>query len=91
MAPHLEGADSALVLLFRSTHRPPSPATHDRGPRCLALLRSADAARGRLVTCRRLLGVAVSDADAVRGDVRGYFVDALGDPDGVLILDDTVI
>jgi SRSO17 transposase len=38
---------------------------------------------------QRLLGEAVWDADAVRDDVRGYVVDALGDPDGVLILDDT--
>ena len=38
---------------------------------------------------QRLLGEAVWDADAVRDDVRGYAVDALGDPDGVLILDDT--
>ena len=38
---------------------------------------------------QRLLGEAVWDADAVRDDVRGYAVDALGDPGGVLILDDT--
>jgi SRSO17 transposase len=38
---------------------------------------------------QRLLGEAVWDADGVRDDVRGYVVDALGDPDGVLILDDT--
>jgi SRSO17 transposase len=38
---------------------------------------------------QRLLGEAVWDADAVRDDLRGYVVDALGDPDGVLILDDT--
>jgi SRSO17 transposase len=38
---------------------------------------------------QRLLGEAVWDADAVRDDVRGYAIDALGDPDGVLILDDT--
>jgi hypothetical protein len=38
---------------------------------------------------QRLLGEAVWDADAVRDDVRGYVVDELGDPDGVLILDDT--
>jgi SRSO17 transposase len=38
---------------------------------------------------QRLLGEAVWDADAVRDDVRGYAVDALGDPHGVLILDDT--
>ena len=38
---------------------------------------------------QRLLGEAVWDADAVRDDVRGYVVDALGDPLGVLILDDT--
>ncbi len=29
------------------------------------------------------------DADAVRDDVRGYVVDELGDPEAVLILDDT--
>jgi len=38
---------------------------------------------------QRLLGESVWDADAVRDDVRGYAVDALGDPAGVLILDDT--
>jgi SRSO17 transposase len=38
---------------------------------------------------QRLLGEAVWDADAVRDEVRGYAVDALGDPGGVLILDDT--
>ncbi len=38
---------------------------------------------------QRLLGEAVWDADAVRDDVRGYVVDTLGDPGGVLILDDT--
>jgi SRSO17 transposase len=38
---------------------------------------------------QRLLGEAVWDADAARDDVRGYVVEALGDPDGVLILDDT--
>ncbi|PWR08607.1 hypothetical protein DKT69_32605 [Micromonospora sicca] len=29
------------------------------------------------------------NADAVRDDVRGYVIDAFGDPGGVLILDDT--
>lgn len=38
---------------------------------------------------QRLLGEAVWDADAVRDDIRGYVVDELGDPGGVLILDDT--
>jgi SRSO17 transposase len=38
---------------------------------------------------QRLLGETVWDADAARDDVRGYVADALGDPDGVLILDDT--
>src|SRR6266567_1632320 len=38
---------------------------------------------------QRLLGEAVWDADRVRDDLRGYVVDALGDPGGVLILDDT--
>jgi SRSO17 transposase len=38
---------------------------------------------------QRLLGEAVWDADAVRDDVRGYVVDTIGDPSGVLILDDT--
>jgi SRSO17 transposase len=38
---------------------------------------------------QRLLGEAVWDADQVRDDVRGYVLDALGDPGGVLILDDT--
>lgn len=38
---------------------------------------------------QRLLAEAVWDADAVRDDLRGYVADRLGDPDGVLILDDT--
>jgi SRSO17 transposase len=38
---------------------------------------------------QRLLGEAVWDADAVRDDVRGYVIDAIGAADGVLILDDT--
>ena len=38
---------------------------------------------------QRLLGEAVWDADEVRDDLRGYVADELGDPDGVLILDDT--
>jgi len=38
---------------------------------------------------QRLLGAAVWDADQVRDDVRGYVAAALGDPGGVLILDDT--
>jgi SRSO17 transposase len=38
---------------------------------------------------QRLLGEAVWDADQVRDDLRGYVVDAVGDPAGVLIIDDT--
>jgi len=38
---------------------------------------------------QRLLADAVWDADAVRDDLRGYVADELGEPDGVLILDDT--
>lgn len=38
---------------------------------------------------QRSLGEAVWDADAVRDDVRGYVIDAIGDPGGLLILDDT--
>jgi SRSO17 transposase len=38
---------------------------------------------------QRLLTTARWDQDAVRDDVRGYVVSALGDPDGVLIGDDT--
>ena len=38
---------------------------------------------------QRLLGEAVWDADKMRDDQRGYVVEALGDPGGVLILDDT--
>jgi SRSO17 transposase len=38
---------------------------------------------------QRLLGEAVWDADAVRDDVRGYVADQLGDPQGVVIIDDT--
>jgi SRSO17 transposase len=33
---------------------------------------------------QRLLGEAVWDADAVRDDVRGYVIDAIGDSGGVL-------
>jgi DDE superfamily endonuclease len=38
---------------------------------------------------QRLWGAAVWDADAVRDDLRRYEVGALGDPDGLLIIDDT--
>jgi SRSO17 transposase len=38
---------------------------------------------------QRLLADAVWDADAVRDDLRCHVADELGDPDGVLILDDT--
>jgi SRSO17 transposase len=38
---------------------------------------------------QRLLAEAVWDADQVRDDVRSYVVDELGEPDGVLVLDDT--
>jgi SRSO17 transposase len=38
---------------------------------------------------QRLLGDAVWDADSVRDDLRAYVADELGEPDGVLILDDT--
>jgi hypothetical protein len=76
MAPHLEGADSALVLLFRSTHRPPvvSPATHYGGPRCLALSEVGGRSPGTSRHMQAAVGEAVSDADAVRGDVRGYLL-----------------
>ena len=38
---------------------------------------------------QRLLADAVWDAEAVRDDLRRYVIDELGDPRGVLILDDT--
>jgi SRSO17 transposase len=38
---------------------------------------------------QRLLADAVWDADAVRDDLRRYVADELGEPDGVLILDDS--
>jgi SRSO17 transposase len=38
---------------------------------------------------QRLLGEAVWDAGKVRDDLRGYVVTTLGDPQGVLVLDDT--
>jgi SRSO17 transposase len=38
---------------------------------------------------QRLLADAVWDTDAVRDDLRGYVAEGLGEPDGVLILDDT--
>jgi SRSO17 transposase len=38
---------------------------------------------------QRLLNDAVWDADKVRDDLRGYVVEHLGDPGGVLIVDET--
>ncbi len=38
---------------------------------------------------QRLLGEAVWDADKVRDDIRAYVAEELGDPEGVLILDET--
>jgi SRSO17 transposase len=38
---------------------------------------------------QRLLNAARWDAEAVRGDLRDYVVEQLGDPDGVLIVDET--
>ncbi|MGW5514349.1 IS701 family transposase [Nocardia africana] len=38
---------------------------------------------------QRLLHAAVWDADGVRDDVRAYVVEHLGDPDGVLVVDET--
>ncbi len=38
---------------------------------------------------QRLLAYADWDAEAVRGDVRGYVVEHLGDPAGVLVVDET--
>jgi SRSO17 transposase len=38
---------------------------------------------------QHLLARARWDADAVRDDLRGYVVDAFGDPDGVLVIDET--
>lgn len=38
---------------------------------------------------QRLLSEAVWDADAVRDDIRGYVLEELGDPQAVLVLDDT--
>jgi SRSO17 transposase len=38
---------------------------------------------------QRLLGEARWDADAVRDDLRGYVADELGDPQAVLVIDDT--
>lgn len=38
---------------------------------------------------QRLLATADWDADAVRDDVRAYVVEHLGDPDGVLVVDET--
>lgn len=38
---------------------------------------------------QHLLSRAKLDADAVRDDLRGYVVDHLGDPDAVLVLDET--
>ena len=38
---------------------------------------------------QRLLRRADWDVDGVRDDIRGYVVEQLGDPDGVLIADDT--
>ena len=38
---------------------------------------------------QRLLAAADWDADAVRDDVRDYVIEQLGDPDGVLVVDET--
>ncbi|CAN5723004.1 hypothetical protein BH23CHL2_BH23CHL2_19040 [soil metagenome] len=38
---------------------------------------------------QHLLGRAVWDADAVRDELRTYVVEHLGDPDGVLVVDET--
>src|SRR5215210_4842172 len=38
---------------------------------------------------QRLLNAARWDADAVRDDLRAYVIEQLGDPDGVLIVDET--
>lgn len=38
---------------------------------------------------QRLLNMAAWDADGVRDDVRAYAVEHLGDPDGVLVVDET--
>jgi SRSO17 transposase len=38
---------------------------------------------------QRLLNEAAWDADAVRDDLRGYVAEHLGDPDGVLVVDET--
>jgi SRSO17 transposase len=38
---------------------------------------------------QRLLNAATWDADGVRDDLRDYVTDHLGDPDGVLIVDET--
>ena len=47
------------------------------------------AGHGRPDKMQRLLYRAKWDADAVRDDVRRVVVDALGDPDGVLVVDET--
>jgi SRSO17 transposase len=39
---------------------------------------------------QHLLGRAVWDHDGVRDDVRGYLVEHLGDPEAVLVIDETV-
>ncbi len=38
---------------------------------------------------QRLLNFSSWDADAVRDDLRGYVLDALGDPSGVVVADET--
>jgi SRSO17 transposase len=38
---------------------------------------------------QRLLTTTRWDADALRDEVRGYVVEQLGDPDGVLVVDET--
>jgi SRSO17 transposase len=38
---------------------------------------------------QRLLNAAAWDADGVRDDVRGYVVEHMGDPEGVLVVDET--
>jgi SRSO17 transposase len=38
---------------------------------------------------QRLLNFSSWDADAVRDDLRGYVLDQLGDPSGVMVADET--
>jgi SRSO17 transposase len=54
-----------------------------------AWLMAEQAGADRPYRMQALLGRSLWDADQLRDEVRGYAIEALGDPDGVLIVDET--